>query len=473
MIKGATKGSVYLDHHATTPCDPRVVEAMLPSLHGVYGNPASRQHGFGRAASDQVEQARRHIADLIGCAPSEIVFTSGATEADNLAIKGVVEAHAQRAAASGNAAPLTDGSIMAGQAPRGHIITAATEHKAVLDACAHLERHGLSITYLSVDADGRITPSQVEKAIRADTTLVSLMLANNEIGVLHPIPEIAAVCKAKGVLLHTDAAQALAYVDCDVNRLGVDLMSLSAHKAYGPKGVGALYLRRRRPRVRITAQMDGGGHERGRRSGSLNVPGIVGFGHACQLIARERQAESQRLGPLRDRLLEDLMHAFPNLRINGSQTHRLPNNLNVSIPGISAEALLANLDDVAISSGAACSAASADSSYVIKALPGAGTEAAESSLRIGLGRFTSDEDMRRATASLIAAIRHQRAHPVPAEVDADGDMCGTTACGPRVDKTTIGEPTGDEPSVDRPGPAMTDLGNQPGPSAIDDLGHHA
>lgn len=429
-----TEGPIYLDHHATTPCDPRVVEAMLPSLHGVFGNPASRQHGFGRQAAEQVERARGQVADLIGCAPSEIVFTSGATEADNLAIKGVAEAQAQRPAAPSSPPSSLGGASAERLNATGHIITAATEHKAVLDACAHLERHGLAVTYLGVDADGRVDPAQVDEAIRADTILVSLMLANNEIGVLHPIPAIAAVCKARSVLLHTDAAQALAYVDCDVTRLGVDLMSLSAHKAYGPKGIGALYLRRRRPRVRITAQIDGGGHERGRRSGSLNVPGIVGFGHACQIVAKERRPEAERLGHLRNRLLENLERAFPALRVNGGLDHRLPNNLNVSIPGVSAESLLASLDDVAISSGAACSAASADGSYVIKALPGAGVEAAESSLRIGLGRFTSEADMARATTSLIAAIRHQRQHPVPAATNA----CDPTACGPLVAESGAG-----------------------------------
>ncbi len=384
---------IYLDHHATTPCDPRVVAAMMPCFGDVFGNPASRQHAVGRRARAHVEAARTEVASLLGCAPAEIVFTSGATESDNLAIKGVVGAQAR----GGH-----------------HVVTAVTEHKAVLDTCAALEHQGIDVTYLPVETDGRVDPARVGAALRDDTVLVSLMLANNEIGVVHPIAEIAALCKERGILLHADAAQALAYLDCDVDRLGVDLLSISSHKAYGPKGVGALYCRRKRPRVRVVPQLHGGGHERGRRSGTLNVPGIVGLGRACALIAAERSDESSRVGALRDDLLSHLVEAVPSLRVHGSMTHRLPNNLNVSVPGLSSEALLEALDSVAVSSGAACSAANADGSYVLKALPGAGPSAAESSIRIGLGRYTTEDEVRRAARDLVAAIHEQLANPVTA-----------------------------------------------------------
>lgn len=389
---------VYLDHQATTPCDPRVVEAMLPCFGGqhhggqFYGNAASRQHAFGRRAEGLVNDARGQVAALLACDPREVVFTSGATESINLALKGVAaSAHHQ------------------GRQARRHIVTGVTEHKAVLDVCQrlegqHLEKDGYDVTYLPVDEDGRVRPEDVRGALRDDTLLVSLMYANNEIGVIHPIEEIGAICKERGVLFHCDAVQALGYLDCDVDRLGVDLLSISGHKIHGPKGVGALYVRRRRPRVRLEALLEGGGHERGMRSGTLNVPGIVGLGRASFLVAQLRDEEAERLARLRDLLLELLADDWPKLRVNGSLQHRLPHNLNVSLPGVDAETLMANLETVAISSGAACSSASVDGSYVLKALPG-GREHAESSIRLGLGRFTTEVEIRYAAAEITTAAR--------------------------------------------------------------------
>lgn len=386
MPPEASETPIDLDHHATTPCDPRVVEAMLPCFTEVYGNPSSR-HAIGRRAADRVEKAREQVAGLLGCERREIVFTSGATESNNLALKGVAELARQR---------------HRGEKPL-HLVTAATEHKAVLDVCARLERRGFEVDYLPVAADGRIDPETVRGALRDETILVSLMLANNEIGVLHPIPEISRICRGRGVLLHCDAAQALALVACDVDRLGADLLSISGHKAYGPKGVGALYMRRRRPRVRLLPQSEGGGHERGHRSGTLNVPGIVGLGMACALVAAEREHDATRLASLRDRLLERLRRAFPELVVNGSLEHRLPNNLNVSIPGLDADRLIERLEGVALSSGAACSSPNQSGSYVIEALPG-GHERAPGSLRFGLGRSTTGEAIERAADRLVEAI---------------------------------------------------------------------
>lgn len=411
MTPQAPTAPIELDHHATTPCDPRVVEAMLPCFGSVYGNPASR-HALGRAAAERVESARGRVAGLLGCEGREIVFTSGATESNNLAIKGVAELARQRG--RGDRPP--------------HLVTATTEHKAVLDVCARLERRGYEVSYLGVGADGRIDPETVRRAIRDETVLVSLMLANNEIGVLHPIAALSTICRERGVLLHCDAAQALALVDCHVERLGVDLLSLSAHKAYGPKGVGALYLRRRRPRVRLLPQIDGGGHERGHRSGTLNVPGIVGLGMACELVAAEREHDARRLAPLRDRLLERLRQTFPALVVNGSLEHRLPNNLNVSIPDLPADRLLDQLDGVALSSGAACSSPNASGSYVIEALPG-GRERASGSLRFGLGRSTTADDIELAADRLIAAILAlEPASPAP--LLECGVVCGPSEASP-------------------------------------------
>lgn len=360
----------------------------MPCFSEVYGNAASRQHALGRRVADLVEGARAQVAALLACDPREIVFTSGATESINLALKGLRPA----------------GLHSAGR----HIITGVTEHKAVLDVCQQLEgqpfESGCDVTYLPVDEGGRIRPDDVRAALRDDTFLVSLMYANNEIGVVHPVQEIGAICKERGVLFHCDAAQALGYLDCDVDRLGVDLLSISGHKIYGPKGVGALYVRRKRPRVRLESILQGGGHERGMRSGTLNVPGIVGLGRASSLVALLRGEEGERLAHLRNLLLELLADAWPRLRVNGSLQHRLPHNLNVSLPGVDAETLMAHLETVAISSGAACSSASLDGSYVLKALPG-GREHAESSIRLGLGRFTTEEEIRFAASEIITAAR--------------------------------------------------------------------
>lgn len=423
--------TIDLDAHATTPCDPRVVQAMLPCFGETYGN-AHSPHARGRAAARRVDGARGAVADLLGCDTREIVFTSGATESINLALKGVVDAAWDRDPST----PL-------------HIVTAVTEHKAVLDVCARLEKRGVDITYLPVDPDGRIDPDRVAAALRDDTVLVSLMLANNEIGVLNPIADVSAHCREHGVLLHCDAAQALSTVECHVDRLGVDLLSISGHKAYGPQGVGALYLRRRRPRVRITAQMDGGGHQGGRRSGTLNLPGIVGLGRACELIAGQRRVDGARLTVLRDRLLERLTVAFPDLRVNGSLEHRLPHNLNVSIPGLVSEHLLETLEGVAISSGAACSSSSNDGSYVLKALAAANGdpngERAESSLRMGLGRFTTAAQIERAADLLIDAVAEVRYRPAAAEDDACGVTCAPATLNDA--STTQGSTSG--PRLDR------------------------
>jgi len=338
---------VYLDYNSTTPCDPRVVEAMLPYFTGKFGNAASRNHARGWEAEEAVELGREQVAALIGAEPKEIVFTSGATEADNLAIKGVFEAYA----AKGN-----------------HIITVATEHKAVLDSCHHIERMGGEVTWLGVNDGGLIDLNELEAAIRPTTILIAVMFANNEIGVIQPVRAISAIARKHSVPFFSDATQAVGKIPVDVNADGIDLMALSAHKLYGPKGVGALYVRRRDPRVRLTAQMDGGGHERGMRSGTLNVPGIVGFGKACALCGREMETDRQRIQPLRDRLERALL-ALDGARVNGSREHRLPQVTNISFEGVDGDALLAGLGkNVALSSGSACTSASMEPSYVLKAL---------------------------------------------------------------------------------------------------------
>ena len=399
---------IFLDHHATTPCDPRVVEAMLPYFSRIFANAAS-PHGPGRQALEAVERARAAIARTIGADPSEIVLTSGATEADNLALIGAVDA-AQARLFGGR------GSSSEGEGLRGHIITQVTEHKAVLDTCAHLERRGLDVTYLPVDGDGRVDPEAVRGALRSDTLLVSIMAANNEIGTLQPLAQIGRITREAGVLFHSDAAQALAFEALDVDALQLDLMSLSAHKAYGPKGVGALYVRRKRPRVRLETQMHGGGHEKGRRSGTLDVPSIVGFGVACELVLERREADSERLAALRDGLLERLRAAFPDLHVNGSMERRLPNNLNVSLPDLDARVLLDHLPGLAISSGSACTSASQDGSYVLAALPG-GREWADGSLRFGLGRSTTEGELDLAALRLRQAVDTVRRLPArPADV---------------------------------------------------------
>jgi cysteine desulfurase len=362
---------VYLDYNSTTPCDPRVVEAMLPYFTDRFGNAASRSHARGWEAEEAVELAREQIAALVGAEPKEIVFTSGATEADNLALKGVFEAYA----AKGN-----------------HLITVTTEHKAVLDTCGHIEKKGGEVTYLPVTKEGLIDLAELEAAIRPTTILIAVMFANNEIGVIQPVREISAIARRHGVLFFTDAAQAVGKVPVGVNTAGIDLMALSAHKIYGPKGIGALYVRRRGPRVRLVAQMDGGGHERGMRSGTLNVPGIVGFGKACEICGQEMTADQLRIQPLRDRLERALL-ALDGAQVNGSREHRLPMVTNISFAGVDGDALLAGLGkNVALSSGSACTSASMEPSYVLKAL-GVDDRLAHASLRLGLGRFTTGEEV--------------------------------------------------------------------------------
>ena len=377
---------IYMDYHATTPMDPRVFEAMKPYFLETFGNAASRNHSFGWEAEEAVEKARKQIAGLIGATNKEIVFTSGATESNNLALKGVAEMYAEK----GN-----------------HIITAATEHKAILDTCKRLEKHGVRVTYLPVQQNGLVDLDQLQAAITDKTILISIMYANNEIGVLQPIAEIGKIAKSKGVLLHTDATQAVGKVPVNVIADNIDLMSLSGHKMYGPKGVGALYVRRKSPRVQITAQMDGGGHERGMRSGTLNVPGIVGLGEACALCQAEMAQESKRLSYLRDKLRDKLQSELDETYINGTMEHRLPNNLNISFAYVEGESLLMGINDVAVSSGSACTSATLEPSYVLKAL-GAGDDLAHSSIRFGLGRFNTEEEVDYVAAKVIDVVKKLR-----------------------------------------------------------------
>ncbi len=361
---------IYMDNHATTPVDPRVVEAMLPYFTEIFGNAASRSHAFGWSAEKAVDVAREQVGALIGASGKEIVWTSGATESDNLAIKGAAEFHKDR----GN-----------------HIVTAQTEHKAVLDTCKRLEKEGFEVTYLPVAADGRVTAEAVRAAMTDKTILVSIMLANNEIGTVNPVDEIGAVVKERGALFHIDAVQGVGKIPFDVNAAKADLVSLSAHKMYGPKGVGALYVRRK-PRVRITAQIDGGGHERGMRSGTLNVPGIVGFGKAAELCQAEMATEAKRLLALREKLRAGLEARISDTFVNGSLEHRLPGNLNISFAYVEGEAMLMGLKDIAVSSGSACTSASLEPSYVLRAL-GVEEEMAHTSIRFGLGRFNTEEEV--------------------------------------------------------------------------------
>ena len=364
---------IYMDNQATTPVDPRVIEAMVPFLGEIYGNAASRNHAFGWAAEEAVDRGRSQIADLVGARPKEIIFTSGATESDNLAIKGVAEFYADK----GN-----------------HIITAVTEHKAVLDTCQALERANIAeVTYLPVDQYGRVDVDDVKQAIRDETILISLMYANNEIGTLHPIREIGKLAKERGILFHCDATQGVGKIPVNVDEDGIDLMSMSAHKMYGPKGCGALYVRSRRPRVRLRAQMHGGGHERGMRSGTLNVAGIVGFGKACELCGQELEAEAGRLISLRQRLYNGLTENLEDVYLNGHPTERIPGNLNLSFSYVEGESFLMGLNrEIALSSGSACTSATLEPSYVLKAL-GVGEELAHTSIRFGLGRFNTEEDV--------------------------------------------------------------------------------
>ncbi len=362
---------IYLDNNATTQMDPRVLEAMTPYFLEHFGNSASRNHPFGWEAEEAVDYAREQVAKLIGADPKEIIFTSGATEADNLAIKGVFEMYS----AKGN-----------------HIITATTEHKAVLDTCKHIEKSGGEVTYLQVKPDGLIDLKELEAAIKPTTILIAIMYANNEIGTVMPIKEISAIARKNGVLLFTDATQAVGKIPVDVNKDGIDLMAFTAHKMYGPKGVGALYVRRKNPRVKVTAQIDGGGHERGMRSGTLNVPGIVGFGKACELCMLDMEKDSKHISILRDKLENELMK-LEEAYINGSTEYRLPHVTNISFKHVEGEGLLMGFNkNIALSSGSACTSASLEPSYVLKAL-GLGDDLAHSSLRFGLGRFTTEEQI--------------------------------------------------------------------------------
>jgi len=367
----AIKLPIYMDNQATTPVDPRVLEVMRPYFNERFGNAASRNHSFGWTAEEAVENARGQIARLINASPKEIIFTSGATESDNLAIKGVAEMYREK----GN-----------------HIITQVTEHKAVLDTSKRLEKYGFEVTYLAVEKDGRINLDELRRAITPKTILITIMYANNEIGVIQPIEEIGKIAKEKGVFFHVDGAQAVGKIPVDVQKDNIDILSVSAHKFYGPKGVGALYVRRRNPRVQLSAIIDGGGHERGLRSGTLNVPGIVGFGQACELAQNEMAQESERLRRLRDRLKDGIFAQLDEVYINGSMTHRLPHNLNVSFAYVGGESLLMGINDVAVSSGSACTSATLEPSYVLKAL-GVGEDLAHTSIRFGLGRFNTEEEV--------------------------------------------------------------------------------
>jgi len=375
-----------MDSHATTRTDPRVLEAMVPYYTEFFGNAASRNHSFGWEAEQATERARKQIADLIGATPKEIVFTSGATESNNLALKGIAEMYAEK----GN-----------------HIITQVTEHKAVLDTCKHLEKEGLRVTYLPVQTNGLIDLDQLRDAITDKTILISIMYANNEIGVVQPVKEIGKIAKEKGVLFHSDAVQSVGKVPVNVIADGIDVLSLTGHKLYGPKGVGALYVRRRNPRVQITAQMDGGGHERGMRSGTLNVPGIVGLGAACEICNREMTEESKRMSFLRDRLKDKLMSSLDEVYINGTMEHHLPHNLNISFAYVEGESLLMGINDIAVSSGSACTSATLEPSYVLKAL-GAGDDLAHSSIRFGLGRFNTEEEVDYVANKVIDVVKKLR-----------------------------------------------------------------
>jgi cysteine desulfurase len=378
---------IFMDNNSTTPVDPRVLEDMLPYFSTKFGNAASRSHKFGWEAEEAVEYARERIAKLIGAKDGkEIVLTSGATESDNLALKGVAEFYKDK----GN-----------------HLVTTVTEHKAVLDTCKRLEKQGFEVTYLGVDKTGRVDPQDVRKAITPRTTLVSVMLANNEIGTVQPLEEIGRITRECGVLLHTDAVQGIGKVEFDVQKMNVDLASISAHKIYGPKGVGALYVRRSRPRVRLVAQMDGGGHERGMRSGTLAVPLIVGFGRACDILLSEGKAEAVRMIALRERLRARVMSELDEVYINGSSEHRLPGNLNLSFNFVEGEGLMMAIKDVAVSSGSACTSTSLEPSYVLRAL-GVGDELAHSSIRFGLGRFNTEEEVDYVADLVVQKVRRLR-----------------------------------------------------------------
>jgi cysteine desulfurase len=382
----ALKLPIYFDNHATTQVDPRVVQAMLPYFTEKFGNAASRNHPFGWAGEEAVENARAQVASLIGATPKEIIFTSGATESDNLMIKGVAEMYREK----GN-----------------HIITQAIEHKAVLDTCKRLEKDGFEVSYLPVQRDGRVDPEDVRKAITPKTILITIMYANNEIGVINPIAEIGKIAKERGVFFAVDGVQAVGKIPVDVQKDNIDLLAISAHKIYGPKGVGALYVRRRNPRVQLSAIIDGGGHERGMRSGTLNVPGIVGLGAACEIAQKEMTEEAARLRKLRDRLRAGLEAKLDEVFINGSMEHRLPNNLNMSFAYVEGESLLMGINDIAVSSGSACTSATLEPSYVLKAL-GVGEDLAHTSIRFGLGRFNTEEEVDYVTDKMVTVVKKLR-----------------------------------------------------------------
>jgi cysteine desulfurase len=377
---------IYMDNHATTPVDPSVLQEMLPYFTEKFGNAASRNHSFGWEAEKAVDQARERIARLIHAEPKEIIFTSGATESDNLALKGVVDMYREK----GN-----------------HVITAVTEHKAILDTAKRLEKEGVTVTYLEVSKDGTVSPDDIKKAINDRTVLISIMMANNEIGTINPVAEIGRIAKEKGVLFHCDATQGVGKIPVDVQTMGIDLMSFSAHKIYGPKGVGALYVRRKNPRVRISPLIDGGGHERGMRSGTLNVPGIVGFGKACEICREIMTEESVRLTRMRERLKEGILKELDEVYLNGHPTQRLPNNLNLSFAYVEGESLLMGLKEIALSSGSACTTATLEPSYVLRAL-GVGNDLAHSSLRFGLGRFNTDEEVDYTVGRVVETVKRLR-----------------------------------------------------------------
>jgi cysteine desulfurase len=382
----AIKTPIYMDYHATTPVDPRVLETMLPYFNEKFGNSASRNHAFGWTAEEAVENARGQIARLINATPKEIIFTSGATESNNLALKGAAEMYREK----GN-----------------HIITQVTEHKAVLDTCKRLEKYGYEVTYLPVGKDGRVNLDELRKAITPKTIIISIMYANNEIGVVQPIAEIGKIAKERGVLLHVDGVQAIGKIPVDVQADNIDLLSMTAHKIYGPKGVGALYVRRRNPRVQLSAILDGGGHERGMRSGTLNVPGIVGFGKACEICQNEMATESARMIALRDRLRAGLEAKLDEVYINGTMEHHLPNNLNMSFAFVEGESLLMGINDIAVSSGSACTSATLEPSYVLKAL-GVGEDLAHTSIRFGLGRFNTEEEVDYVVNRMVEVVTRLR-----------------------------------------------------------------
>lgn len=377
---------IYLDNNATTRTDPRVVERMLPYFTEQYGNAASRNHVFGWKAEEAVDDARSQVASLIGASPKEIIFTSGSTESNNLAIKGAAHMYRKKG---------------------DHVITCLTEHKAVLDPCKRLEREGFKVTYLPVDKLGQVHAEDVASVMTEQTILVSLMIANNEIGTIHPVADIGRLCKEKGVIFHSDATQAVGKIPVDVEAMGIDLLSLSAHKMYGPKGSGALYVRRKDPRVRLEPQMDGGGHERGMRSGTLAVPGIVGLGEACAICEREMAQDANHCRSLRDRLHEGLVHRLTEVQLNGHPTERLPHTVNLSFAYVEGEALMMGMKDIAVSSGSACTSASLEPSYVLRAL-GVGDELAHSSLRFGLGRFNTAEEVDVTIDYVVEAVNHLR-----------------------------------------------------------------